>query len=102
MLYEGAIRYLQQAQEASGYHEAMERIEKLRRAGDIMAALQSALDVEHGGALAQGLFDFYTMIGTRILGLHRQGTPAIYAEVVNELRSMRDMWDAIDREKESA
>ena len=102
MLYEGAIRFLQQAQEANKYHEALNRIEKLKKAGDIIAALQSALDLEHGGALARGLFDFYSSIGNKILTLHRQTTPVAYIDIVNELRSMRDMWDAIDREKEAS
>ncbi len=99
MLYEGAIRFVQQAHEAVDQNDVKLRHDKLRRAGDIIASLQSALDLDHGGALAQGLFDFYASIGTRLLTLHRNTTAVAYADVVEELRSMRDMWDAIDREK---
>lgn len=99
MLYEGAIRFLQQASDAENNGDPQGRHDKLRRAGDIVSALQSALDLDHGGALAKGLFDFYSAVGMRILSLHRQHSPIAYAEITEELRSMRDMWDAIDREK---
>ena len=102
MLYEGAIRFLQQALESSGGHLALVRYEKLTRAGEIITALQAALDMEHGGALAQGIFDFYASIGGRILGLHRSGHPNEYAHIINELRSMRDMWDAMDRGEQAS
>lgn len=99
MLYEGAIRFVQQAREAVEQNNAAARHEKLKRAGDIVAALQSALDLEHGGALAQGLFDFYSSIGTKLLSLHRTDSAPAFSGIVDELRSMRDMWDAIDRER---
>jgi flagellar protein FliS len=99
MLYEGAIRFVQQAHEAVIQGDAQARHDKLRRAGDIVSALQSALDLDQGGALAKGLFDFYGAIGMRLLSLHRTPSPSAYSAVAEELRSMRDMWDAIDREK---
>ena len=102
MLYEGSIRFLQQAMEAMEQNDPALRYGKLTHAGEIILALQSALDLLHGGPQAKALFEFYAGIDTRILALHRGNNVEACAEVIADLRNMRDVWDGIDKNVKSA
>lgn len=98
MLYEGTIRSVQQALEATEQGEPMLRYAKLVRAGEIMLALKSALDLANGDAQTKALYDFYSTMDARIRSLHRSSNPSDGAALIEELRSMRDAWDSIDRQ----
>jgi flagellar protein FliS len=97
MLYDGAIRFLQQAREHMVAGEIEGRYHKLVRVGDILMALQSCLDFEAGGEPAKVLYDFYALADTRILTMHRTGSVETCDQVIRDLKAMRDVWDGIDR-----
>lgn len=97
MLYEGMIRFLQQAKEAMEQNAIEQRYLKLTKASDIVVGLQACLDFENGGTTAQVLYDFYGMIDRRIFALHRSNDAAACGALIEELRQMRDVWDEIDR-----
>jgi flagellar protein FliS len=97
MLYDGAIRFVQQAKIGMESKDINERYEKLVKAGDIITGLQSCLDFENGRETAQTLHDFYEAIGIRILMLHRSTVPAEWDAVVRDLKKMRDTWNSIDQ-----
>lgn len=101
MLYDGAIRFMKQAAEAMEQGAIEERYNKLRRASDVIMGLQGSLDFESGRDTAQILYEFYAMIDNRIIGLHRHPDAAQCQQVIAELKSMRDVWDGIDRGAES-
>ncbi|MFM9891146.1 MAG: flagellar export chaperone FliS [Rickettsiales bacterium] len=98
MLYDGVIRFLQQAAEAMEQGQIETRYHKLTKATDVLGALQACLDFEVGGTAAQILHDFYSTIESKIHGLHRGADRAICLEIIEELKQMRDAWDKIDRE----
>lgn len=98
MLFEGAIRFLQQAAEAMDKDDPHLRYEKLARANEVIIALQSALDLANGGEQARGLHDFYNSIEARIRALHRSSNADACDQIVAELREMRDIWDTLDRQ----
>ena len=97
MLYEGAIRFLQQASEAIRNNSPQTRYEKLARAGDVIVGLQSALDMTGGGPQARELYDFYASVDARIRALHHSGDLTECNSLIAQLRELRDVWDAIDR-----
>ncbi len=97
MLYDGAIRFLQQAKAAMEAHDISERYTKLARAGDVVSGLQSCLDFEQGGGTAQILYDFYSAIEMRVLALHRTNDAAECEAIIGDLKQMRDVWHRIDR-----
>lgn len=97
MLYEGAIRFLQQAMEAIRNEDHELRYAKLTHAGEIIVALKKALDIINGGPEARMLDQFYQSIDNRILALHRYHSLAECSAIIEDLRRLRDMWDAIDR-----
>ncbi len=97
MLYDGAIRFMQQAAEAMERKDYETRYNKLTRVADIIIGLQACLDFEAGGDSAKMLYDFYASIDMRIFTLHRTNDAAAAQGVIAELKEMRDVWDKIDR-----
>ena len=97
MLYDGMIRFLQQAQEAIEKKDYETRYNKLVRVSDVIIGLQACLDFEAGGDSARVLYDFYAMIERRIYALHRSNSMDECKALVADLKKMRDVWDQIDR-----
>lgn len=97
MLCEGAIRFLQQAAEAMRAGDAQQRYEKLVKAGEIILALKSALDLSSRDPVALQLDAFYHGLDGRILALHSSKDVEECAAILSELRGFRDAWDAISR-----
>ena len=101
MLYDGMIRFLQQAMEAMEKKDFETRYHKLMRVSDIITGLQACLDFESGRASAQVLYDFYARIDMRIFTLHRSNDIRETQSITRELKEMRDAWDKIDRGNEA-
>jgi len=101
MLYDGTIRFLQQAGEAMEKNEYERRYNTLSRASEIISGLQGCLDFNTGGDMAKILFDFYSNIDLRILTLHRTNDKAACDAIIADLKQMRDSWDRIDRTNET-
>lgn len=98
MLYDGAIRFLRQAEAAIEANQIEERFKLLQRTSEIITGLQSSIDFDTGGDVAQTLHRFYTGISMRILDINFKGdqSKAICGEIIAELKQMRDIWDSID------
>lgn len=99
MLYEGMVRFLQQAREASLAKQIDERFNKLVKVSDVVVALQGSLDFENGGEPAQVLYEFYSQIYHNINHAHRADAEDVshIDHMISELKTMRDTWDEIDR-----
>lgn len=96
LLYEGTIRFLQQAKEAMAEGRIEDRYKLLIKASDIIGGLQACLDFEQGGQIAQILFGFYASIDGRIFSVHRTGSIDTVDQIIAELKQMRDVWQDID------
>lgn len=97
MLYDGAIRFLQQAGVAITEKRIEERFKLLQRASEIIVGLQSSIDFDTGGEVAHTLHRFYSGISMRILSVNFEKDGAgICTEIIAELKQMRDIWDSID------
>lgn len=99
MLYDGAIRFLRQAQVAIDEKRVEDRFKLLQRSVDVLTGLQSSIDFDSGGEMAHTLHRFYTGINMRILAVNFKTEEAkeICEDVIKELKQMRDIWDSIDR-----
>jgi flagellar protein FliS len=98
MLYEGIIRFLQQAKSAMEAKDYEQRYLRLTRASDVVMGLQSCLDFDNGGKVAQTLYDFYSGVDARILSLHRTNDIAACEALIKNLKDMRDVWERIDHQ----
>lgn len=97
MLYDGMIRFMQQAKDAIEAKDVEGRYKRLLRASEIIMGLQSSLDFQNGGDAARVLYDFYSHIDARIISIHRSNSTDTCEEVIAQLRDMRALWDKIDR-----
>ncbi|MFO1242354.1 MAG: flagellar export chaperone FliS [Rickettsiales bacterium] len=96
MLYDGVIRFLQQAHDAMAQKEIEKRYHLLVKASNIILGLQSCLDFTQDKTIAQTLYDFYSSIDARILKLHRSNDLSACTQIINELKEMRGIWSAVD------
>lgn len=102
MLYDGAIRQIQQAKAAIETQRIEERYHALVRACDIISGLQGCLDFENGGDIAKILFSFYANIELRIHAIHTSNQAQACDEVIADLKQMRDVWQEIDHNPPSS
>lgn len=97
LLYDAAIRFVQQAREAIEAGNIEERYNLLQKAGNIIMGLHTAVDFEKGGDIAHILNNFYTSIDLRLLSINHRNDPAMCDQVVKELKLMRSAWNEIDQ-----
>lgn len=96
MLYDGAIRFIQQAREAIIQKRYEDRYHLLVKATDIISGLQGCLDFEQGGEIAKILYNFYSSIESRLFSVHHNNSLNTCDEAIAELKQMRDVWQEID------
>ncbi len=95
MLYDGALRFLAQASDAMAQRDIRSRHIALDKTLAILGHLQSTLDTERGGALAEELDRLYTYMSSRLLEGAARSDPQALAEVSKLLANLRDAWHTI-------
>jgi flagellar protein FliS len=102
MLYDAAIRYIQQAQQAITARRIEERYHLLAKAGEILSGLQNSIDFDRGGAVAVALHDYYGSLERKLHWIQRQNDIATCEEVISQLKEMRNAWEKIDSDTSSS
>ncbi len=100
MLYEGAIRFLQQAKAAIEEQRIEDRFNMLTKASDVVTGLQLSLDKENGGDIANLLDDYYSGLDMRIMSLHQSNDLTMLDMCVRHLKMMKEAWEEIDHNHE--
>ncbi|MDX1974765.1 MAG: flagellar export chaperone FliS [Rickettsiales bacterium] len=102
MLYDGVVRFMQQAKEAMAAGRIEERYHLLIKVSSVLTGLQGALDFEKGGEVAKVLYSFYSSVDNRVFSLHRTNSIETCEEVIADLKQMRDVWFEIDQSTNEA
>jgi len=97
MLYDGAINFIRQAQEAIEDNRIEDRFNLLLKSSEIIMGLQGCLDFENGDKVARVLYDFYSSVDSRLMAIQRSNDAAACNDIITELKDMRDTWAAIDK-----
>lgn len=103
MLMDGAVRFLRQAKThlAAGRVEATHRA--IIRAQDIVTELNTSLDMDKGGEVAQQLRRTYEMLLTRLVDANARKEPALIDQLIGYLLDLRGSWvEAVRRVAPSA
>jgi|WetSurMetagenome_2_1015567.scaffolds.fasta_scaffold113269_2 flagellar secretion chaperone FliS len=95
MLYDGALRFLLVAADATRRNDLVGKREGMSRATAIIAELQNTLNLQDGGEVAQSLDRMYTYITGRLLDANIKKDPAPIDEAIRLLRPLRDAWAQI-------
>jgi flagellar secretion chaperone FliS len=102
MLYDGAIRYCQQAKAAIETNNIQERYNSLTKACDIITGLQLCLDFESGGDVAKLLYDYYSGLDMSLLMVHTNNDVNLVNSCIDNLKKMREAWVEVDEKQANA
>lgn len=97
MLYDGAIRFCTQAEEAVRRQNREMARERIDRVQAILAELMSTLNMEAGGEVAQNLYRVYEFSMYRLVQAQLHQNPDEIADVSRLLRELREAWAEIAR-----
>ncbi|KKM12346.1 hypothetical protein SY88_04140 [Clostridiales bacterium PH28_bin88] len=93
LLYDGAIRFIAQAEKAWQEEQNIEKTHhELIRAQDIVSELMATLNREEGGEIAASLFLLYDYMLKRLVEANLKKDTAVMAEVRGLLSGLREAW----------
>lgn len=95
MLYDGALKFLAQSRDAIERGDIPARCDASNRALAIVAELQSTLNLEKGGEIAQRLDELYTYVTARVLAAAAENAVAPIDDATRVLTMLRDAWRSV-------
>lgn len=102
MLYDGALRFVGEAQSALERKDLTAKREAISRTLAIVSELQSTLNMEEGGDIARSLDALYAYASSRLLEANMQNDPARLEELARLFGTLRDAWAEISTRTEAA
>jgi flagellar protein FliS len=102
MLYEGAIRFLQQAKEATAIKDMEAKAKAVDRAMAIIQHLQGSLDFEKGGQVSFDLDRLYTYISTCIFEGSAKLNVDAFDEAIKLLTTIHSGWEELARKEQDS
>jgi flagellar protein FliS len=102
MLYDGALRFTADARTAMVRRDIRARQESLSRALAIVSELQSTLDMETGGEVAERLDKLYGFVRDRLMDASARQDLQPLDEARRVLTTLREGWLAISRASATA
>ena len=92
MLYDGAIRFLKDAAKEIAEKNITAKIRLLEKVEKIIDYLQSCLDMEKGGEIAENLHRLYDYMLVRLTEANLYNDLAKIEEIANLLGTVREGW----------
>jgi flagellar protein FliS len=96
MLFDGALKFLAQARERMAARDFAKKGILISKALDVLAELQSSLNPQKGGDLAENLRRIYLICQTKLLAANMRMDVKQLDEVVNILSGIRDAFAQIN------
>lgn len=101
MLYDGAIRFMQQAIDAAGQQDLYRQNECSQRAQKIITELTSCLDMQRGGEIAQNLLALYTFAYNELVEGNLLDDPNRIQNSLTVMTQLRDSWIELEQQQRS-
>lgn len=95
LLYDGALRFLADAERAMETNDLPARAVAISKALAIVNQLQSTLDMAKGGAVAEELDRLYDFVQDRLLRVTREHDGSALAEAQRVLGSLAEAWRTV-------
>jgi len=97
-LYDGIVRFLNDAMRAVDRGDADGRRYAVKRALDIIIHLQARLRMDVGGSPARALSEFYAAIFAQILQASQSASKAKFAHAIECVKDVRQAWRQVARD----
>lgn len=98
ILYEEIVKCLRRALNAVQRDNVERRTLELSHAVQVIGYLQSVLDYENGGTMAQSLSHFYNAARSKILQCSGPKAQEVLEALATEFSNVKEGWQQIDRE----
>ena len=95
MLYDGAMKFLRQAIEDIHQEDMTAKGKHIAKAQDILFELNTVLDMEKGGEIAQNLRSLYNFMQRHLTEANVRKDPRMIREVIDLLEELNQSWRAI-------
>lgn len=95
MLYDGALRFCDQAADAMDAGDMAAKGIAMSRAFAILSELQSTLNVRDGGDVARQLDALYAHMNDRLVDANIQRSSVPIRDVMRLLTTLRDAWSQV-------
>jgi flagellar protein FliS len=95
MLYDGAINFLKMARQCIEQQDVAGRNGNIRRARDIVFELNSTLDLDKGGQVAQNLRSLYNFIWRYLGDANVKNDTQMLQKIITMLDDLRQTWAKI-------
>jgi flagellar secretion chaperone FliS len=93
LLYQGAIRFLQQAIAADEREDLSEKVRLIGRTQDIVTELRATLDFKTGGELAENLDGLYGFVTHRLTEATLRQDSTFLKEALQVLVTLNSGWE---------
>ncbi|MCW5933023.1 MAG: flagellar export chaperone FliS [Fimbriimonadia bacterium] len=100
MLYDGAIRFLCQAEEAMLIPDYEKQNHFIVKAQRIVAELMSSLNLQEGGEVAENLLQIYAYLYNQLVEANLNDQRETLEHVRHLLSELREAWDTIASQEE--
>jgi flagellar protein FliS len=97
MLYDGAINFLKQAIADLEKEDFASKGIRIAKAMDIILELNTVLDMEKGGQIAQNLRSLYNFMHHHLSQANIKKDAKMVQDVINLLEELKQGWQAIAR-----
>jgi flagellar protein FliS len=95
MLYDGAIKFLNQAKEYMAVNDVAKKGIAISKALDVINEMDSTLNMEKGGTLARNLHGLYLFCSNHLLRANLKKDPAMVDDVIRVLSGLRSAYSQI-------
>ena len=102
MLYEGAIKFSNQAKQAIDDKDIEGTNKKLQRVQAIINELRSTLNMEAGGEIANNLDNLYEYMNRRLIQANIRKDKEIVDEIIELLAGLKDSWEQASQKLKSS
>jgi len=98
ILYEEILRSIRKAQRALASNRIEDRSKALSHAIQVVGHLQTVIDFEKGGALAQELFTFYTLVRAKLVEMNVNPRDRAMEDLAIEFAKMKAAWQRVEQD----
>lgn len=98
MLYDGALRFIDEAERALQSKDRYVRNEKIQKAQRIVAELTASLDTQRGGEIATNLTALYNFVYGQLVESNLNETPDGLRAARQVLSELRTSWVELEKQ----